>query len=74
MCLLGVMTFDLHLLAKIALFISIWLISGKPSIINMGLGMPDIWQTGPDTDIWTITIKQNVHFQEGICPEQIQLG
>ena len=71
MCLLGVMTFDLHLLANIALFILIWLIYGKPSINNMG--MPDIWQTVPDTDSWTITIKQNVHFQEGIY-EQFQLG
>ena len=33
--------------------------------------MPAIWQTVPDS--WIITIKQNVRFQGGICPEKFQL-
>ena len=33
--------------------------------------MPDIWQNVPDS--LTITIKQNVRFQVGICSEKFQL-
>ena len=33
--------------------------------------MPDIWQTVSDS--LTITIKQNVRFQVGICHETLQL-
>ena len=34
--------------------------------------MPDIWQTVPDSK--TITIKQNVRFKVGKCPEKFQLN
>ena len=33
--------------------------------------MPEIWQIMRYS--WTITIKRNVRFQEGICPKKIQL-
>ena len=33
--------------------------------------MSDIWQTVPDS--YTITMKQNLRFEGGICPEKYQL-
>ena len=39
------------------------------AVINFN--MPDIWQTVPYS--WTITTKQNVRFQVGICSENFQL-
>ena len=35
------------------------------------LHMRNIWKTRPDS--WTITIKQNVQFQVGICSVKFQL-
>ena len=45
-------------------------LSGQPSAI-INFNMPDIGRTVPDS--WTITIKQNVRFQVGICSENLQL-
>ena len=54
-------------------FFEIWSILsliGRPSAI-INFDMPDIWQTVPDSS--TITIKQNVRFQVGMCSENVQL-
>ena len=37
----------------------------------ISFNMPDILQTVPDS--LTVTMKQNVRFQVGICPEKFQL-
>ena len=42
---------------------------GQNSFIYFNIA--DIWQAVPDS--WTLTIKQNVWFQRGICPEKFQL-
>ena len=34
----------------------------------------DIWQTMPDNWITHLDIKQNVRFQQGMCPEKCQLN